>query len=107
MDGVRALDRLWRSFAQSDVAHLPVLDELAHRSYCLLDRHVRIDPVLVVEVDVVGPQAPQRAVDRLPDVVRRTVERTDGGHLARDGLVHPPRELRRHNEPLTAPFDRT
>ena len=37
------------------MAHLALAHELGHRADRLLDRHVWIDPVLVVEIDVVEP----------------------------------------------------
>ena len=35
----------------------------------VLDRHRRIDAVLVEQVDVVGPEPPQRALDHLADML--------------------------------------
>ena len=69
MDGVRAADRVGRGLAEADVAHLALLDELAHRADRLLDRNVGVDAVLVVEVDVIGAQPLQRAVDRAAHVL--------------------------------------
>jgi hypothetical protein len=52
------------------VANLPGLDELGHRADRLLDFGLLVDPVLVVEVDVVDAQALERRLARLPDVLR-------------------------------------
>ena len=49
--------------------------------------------MLVVEVDVVGAEALQRALDRDADVLGRAVGRADGGHVARPRVVHPARKL--------------
>jgi hypothetical protein len=38
---------------------LPLLDQLLHRPRHVLDQHVRIDPVLVIEVDRLDPKSPQ------------------------------------------------
>ena len=62
--GVRAADRLRRRASDSPRWRtLPSCDELAHRPDGLLDRRRAVDAVLVVEVDVVDPEAPQRALD--------------------------------------------
>ena len=62
MDGVRAADRLRRRLREPEVRTLPAVDELGHRADRLLDRRVRVDAVLVVEVDVVDAEALQRGV---------------------------------------------
>jgi len=49
---------------------------LLHRARDVLDRHVRIDTVLVIEVDRVDPKPLERAFDDLLDVLGPTVERT-------------------------------
>jgi hypothetical protein len=45
-----------------------------HRPDRLLDRHVRVDPVLVVEVDVVGAEPAQRLLGDALRVLRRAVD---------------------------------
>ena len=62
MHGVRAADRRRRRLRQSQEPDLAGVDQLRHRADGLLDRHVGIDPVLVVEVDVVDAEPPQRRV---------------------------------------------
>ena len=42
-------------------AHLARLDEFGHRADRLLDGHLGVDPVLVVEVDVVHAEPPSEA----------------------------------------------
>jgi hypothetical protein len=54
---VCAPDRLRAGLGQADVAHLAGLDELRHRSHGVLDRGLRVDAVLVVEVDVIDAEA--------------------------------------------------
>ena len=70
MDGVRAANRRRRRLGQSEVAHLAGLHELGHRADGLLDRRLRVDAVLVVEVDVVDAQALQRGVAGRAHVLR-------------------------------------
>ena len=42
-------------FGQAEMPHLAGLDQLLHRLGRVLNRHIRIDAVLVEEVDHVGP----------------------------------------------------
>ena len=58
-----AADVLRARLRHAEVAHLAGLDQLLHRPGDLLDRDVGVDAVLVEEVDVVGPQPPQRVLD--------------------------------------------
>ena len=48
---VRAADRLHARLRQAEVLDLALADQLLHRARDVLDRHVRIDAVLVEEVD--------------------------------------------------------
>ena len=52
----------------------PRLIEFLDRAGHVLDRHLRVDAVLVVEIDAVGPEALQRVLDHLLDVLRPAVE---------------------------------
>ncbi len=51
MHFVGAADGLRPRFGQADEAHLSLLHEACHRADRVLDRHFRIDAVLVVQVD--------------------------------------------------------
>jgi hypothetical protein len=64
---------------QADVADLALGDQLGQRADGVLDRRVRVDAVLVVQVDVVGAQPAQRALDGGADVGGAAVEPTPGG----------------------------
>ena len=73
--GSRARARA-RSTLTSDSPSAPTLpcgDQLGHRAPGLLERHLGVDAVQLVEVDEVGPQALQRALDRLAHVLRAAV----------------------------------
>ncbi|GEB55380.1 hypothetical protein GCM10017674_53840 [Streptomyces gardneri] len=74
LDGVGSADRVGSGLRESESADLALGDQLADGARCLLDRRVRVDPVLVVQVDVVGAQPLQRALDRGTDVGRAGVE---------------------------------
>ena len=73
VDRARAAERLGRRLAEPEVAHLALLHELGHRADRLLDLRARVHAVQVVEVDVVGAEALQRALDGAPDVLARPV----------------------------------
>ena len=72
--GVRAADGVGPGLGQPDVADLALGHQLGQRADGVLDRRVRVHPVLVVEVDVVGAEPPQRSLDRGADVGRAAVE---------------------------------
>jgi len=66
--GVRAADRLGACLGEPQVANLALFDQLGHRPDRLLDLDLGIDPVLVVEVDLLDPQASQRGLAALAHV---------------------------------------
>ena len=53
-------------FGQAEVLDLALADQLLHRAGHVLDRHVRIDAVLVEQVDGVGLEALERGLGDLP-----------------------------------------
>lgn len=59
MDGVGAADGAGGRLGQAEVPDLAGVDEFADGAGDFLDSHVGVDAMLVVEVDVVGPQPPQ------------------------------------------------
>jgi hypothetical protein len=71
---VRAADGVHSGLGQSEVTDLARAYQLGHRADGVLDRRVRVDPMLVVQVDVVSAQARQRALDGGADVGRGAVE---------------------------------
>ena len=68
MHGVGAADGVGAGFGQPDVADLALGDQFGERADGLFDRRVRVDAVLVVQVDVVGAEPPQRSLDGGADV---------------------------------------
>ena len=54
LNGVRAADGACARPGESEVLHFSLADELPDRAGHVLDRHGRVDPVLVIEVDAVG-----------------------------------------------------
>ena len=51
-------------------------DKVLHRAGDFLDRNVRIDPVLIEEIESVNPQTLQRVLGHLADVCGAAVEPT-------------------------------
>ena len=80
VDGVRAADRRGRGLGQAEVAHLAGRHQLGHRADGLLDRHLGVDAVLVVEVDVVDAEPLQAGR-------RRRGARTRAGRRCRGARV--------------------
>jgi hypothetical protein len=72
--GVGAADRLGSGLGQPDVQDLAFGHQLGQGADGVLDGRAGVDPVLVVEVDAVGTQPLQRALDGGPDVRRAAVE---------------------------------
>ena len=70
---MRSPDRVRAGLGQTDVADLPFGDQLGQSADGFLDRGARVDPVLVVEVDVVGPEALEGTLDRDADALRAAV----------------------------------
>ena len=91
-----ATDRLGPGLRQPDVLDLACVHELGERAHRLFDRRVGVDPVLVVEVDVVHVQPAERGVDRLPHVIGRAVDRSPA-------VVEPPVAELRCEDHLVAP----
>ncbi len=80
---------------EAEVAHLAGADEIGHGPDDLLDRHRRVHPVLVEQVDPIGPEPLQRGFDDLPDMLRAAVEAGDPA-LG----IDPEAELGRQHDPV-------
>src|SRR5437868_1238182 len=77
-----APDALGVRLAEPEVAHLSLLDDAAHRADRVLDRHARVDAVLVVEVDRVDPQPLQAGLAGLLHIVGAAVDAVSAAGLA-------------------------
>jgi hypothetical protein len=66
---VRRPDLRCAPLGDSDVERLAGADDVGEGFHRLLERSGVVVPVGLVEVDIVGLQAPQRTVDRLHDVL--------------------------------------
>src|SRR6266542_330869 len=67
-------DRLRARLREAEVLDLALADQVLHGARDVLDRHVRIDAVLVKEVDRVDPESLERGLCDLLDVLGPAVE---------------------------------
>ena len=68
LDGMRATNRLHARFGETEVFDLAFANEILHRARDVLDRDVRVDAVLIEQIDPIGLESLQRRVGHLPDV---------------------------------------
>ena len=59
LDGVRPADSLRTRLGQTEVQNLSFFDQLFDCTCHIFDWYIRIDPVLVVEIDAIGSEALQ------------------------------------------------
>ena len=74
---MRPRERCCAGLGQAEVANLAGLHQPGHRADRVLDRHIRVDAVLVEEVDVVRAEALERGLADAPDVFRAAVQTRD------------------------------
>src|SRR5215210_3805602 len=79
---MRPPDGLGPCLGEPQVSYLPRLDELLHSPHRLLDGHLRVDPVLVVEVYRVHAEPFERGVARPLYVLRLAVDADPASVLA-------------------------
>ena len=77
--GVGPADRAGRRFGQAPVLDLAGVDEFLDRSGDLFNGNVRIDTMLVVEIDRVDAEPTQRAFGSRPDGVGSATGRLTAG----------------------------
>jgi hypothetical protein len=73
---VGAANRRRGGFREAEVLHLALLDQILDSSGDIFNGHIRIDAVLVVEIDRLDSQSRERSLDHTPDVFGATVEMT-------------------------------
>src|SRR6185312_3509630 len=69
VDLVRLADRLGRRFGKAEEADLPLLFQARHFAHRVLDRHLDIDAVLVIEVDRLDVQPLEARLARRAHIV--------------------------------------
>ena len=62
LDRVRATDRLCSSLGKAEVLDLTLVNQVLHRSRHVFDRHVRVNTMLIVQVDDIGFESLERAL---------------------------------------------
>ena len=68
-------ERLRRRFGHAEMPHLALLDQPGHGPDRLLDRHRRVDPVLVVQIDHIDLQALQTRFASLLHIFGPAIDR--------------------------------
>src|SRR4051812_5741831 len=74
MDLVGAADGLGACFGEAERAYLARFDQTLHRADGFLDRHLRVDAMLVIDIDHVDPQALEARLARSEHMVRAAVD---------------------------------
>jgi hypothetical protein len=74
------------------VADLALADQLTDRACDVLNRHIRVDPMLIKEIDVVRPEPSEGGLGDLPDVLGAAVHTT---------AADPEAELGGDDHPIT------
>jgi hypothetical protein len=97
LDCMCATDSLHACFRKAEVLDLTLLNQVLHRSCYILDRHVWVNPVLIVQIDHVGLEALERSLDRFLDVLRPAIQ---GIPLASILRIRSPAELGGNDHPI-------
>ena len=74
LDGVCATDGLHACFGKAEVLDLAFLNQVLHRSGYVFDGHVRVNAMLIEQVDDIHLEPLERALDGLLDVLRPAVQ---------------------------------
>jgi hypothetical protein len=98
---VDAPNRLRARFGEAEVLHLALPYQLLYRAGYIFDGHVRVDAMLVVQVDGFDPEPPKRALGHLPDVLWPAVE-----HLLSRGGIEVEAELGGDHHPIAERLER-
>ena len=70
---LRAADCLCRGFGQPEVFDLALLNQILHCAGNVFNRNFGVHAMLIVEVDGIDLQPPERAFDNVPDVLRPAI----------------------------------
>src|SRR6266496_4365426 len=69
LDCVCAPNRLYSRFRKAEVLHFTLLNQVLHRSRHVFDRHVRVNTVLIEQIDGIDLESLKRALGDLLDVL--------------------------------------
>ena len=86
MRRVRAPDRVGTRLGETEEANLALGDQLTHRAHRLLDRHGRVDPVQIVEVDRLDAEPRETRLAARPHAQRAgiDVDRHAAGRIGKE-----------------------
>src|SRR6266568_3613774 len=73
LDSVCAPDCLHSWFRKAEVLHLTLVDELLHRSRDVFDGHVRVNAVLIEQIDDIGLESLEGCLGDFLDVFWPTI----------------------------------
>jgi hypothetical protein len=82
LDGVCATDRLHACFRKAEVLNLIFLNQVLHRPRNVFDWHVRVNAVLIEQINGVDLEPLERALGGLLDVLRPAVQARQTLHPA-------------------------
>src|SRR5271157_813148 len=82
LDCVCATDGLHSCFGKAEVLDLAFLNQVLHRSRYVFDWHVRVNPMLIEQVDDIHPEPLERSLGGLLDVLRPAVQARRTFHSA-------------------------
>jgi hypothetical protein len=91
---MRTTDGLYTGFRQAEVFDLALLNQRLYGAGDLFDGNVRVDAVLIEQIDPVGLEPLQRSLGHLSDVLRPAVE------TGLPAPFDPEAELRRDDHPI-------
>src|SRR5580658_9204282 len=74
---MRAANCLCTRLRETEVQHFSLCDQLFHRARYVFNWHVRIDPVLVIQIEALGSVALEGSLTHFPDVLRSAVKKKD------------------------------
>ncbi len=74
LHGMGTADGLHPGFGKAEVPYFTLPDQLFHRSGHILDRHFRIDSMLIEQIDGVGPESFKGSFGDFFDMLRSTVQ---------------------------------
>jgi len=74
LDGVRAADGLRASFGHPKVLHLALQNQILHRARHIFNRHVRVNAMLIEQINGIHFEPFERTLDGLFDVLRLAVQ---------------------------------
>jgi hypothetical protein len=71
---MRATDRLHSSLRKAKVLYLARLNQILHRSGHVFDRHVRVNTVLIEQINDISPESFERGIGDLLDVLGAAIQ---------------------------------